>query len=72
MFIYGMQSKINKKKYKDFVLFNSSFKSRPSKENYRKSIITLRDNLSNKQKLKSLKNLNSVFDAEEKITKQKK
>ncbi len=65
--VWDTKVKSIKKKYKDFVLFNSSFKSRPSKENYRKSIITLRDNLSNKKKLKkSLKNLNVVFDDEEK------
>jgi len=65
--LWDAEVKSIKKKYKDFVLFNSSFKCRPSKENYRKSIITLRDNLPSQKKLKkSIKTMNAVFDTEEK------
>ncbi|WP_440910952.1 surface carbohydrate biosynthesis protein [Candidatus Pelagibacter sp.] len=65
--LWDSKVKLIKKKYNDFVLFNSSFKSRPSKANYRKSIITLRDNLPNKKNLKkSLKILDLVFKNEEK------
>ena len=56
-----------KNKYGKFILFNSSFRLRPSKIENRKHIITARENLKNKQKLKeALNRREKLYQIEEK------